>query len=89
MGILLKNPHVLANAATAFRKSVIFVAAFARTWSRIFRFLTRSYLWQRQLVSGSSVWGGWGRCTVVATSSELAIMRVGGQGAIADTIPGF
>ena len=27
--------------------------------------------------------------TAALVSSELAIMRVGGQGAIADTIPGF
>ena len=33
--ILLKDPHVLANAATVLRKSLIYVAAFARTWSRI------------------------------------------------------
>ena len=31
----VKNSHVLANAAAVLRKSLIYVAAFARTWSRI------------------------------------------------------
>ena len=31
--IPLKNPHVLTNAATKFRKSLIIVAAFVRKWA--------------------------------------------------------